>query len=280
MTKRVGIVYQSENETAQKLATEVRALVEGAGCDVWSGSVWDVADLERVCGDLSLAVTLGGDGSILRVARVVAAGGVPLLGVNLGRLGFLAELEPDRVAAELPAYLAGDYWLEERTMVRATVRDAADGPPAGSYDALNEILVGRGGLSRIVGLTVSVDGAPYAEYRADGLIVATPTGSTAYALAAGGPVLSPHVPALLLVPVSAHLSLSRALVVPDDATVRVALAHDHQAVLSVDGQLDVPVRDGTTVEATVSPHRCRLARRGPRADFYRRLGEKLRAWRP
>ncbi|MBI4505984.1 MAG: NAD(+)/NADH kinase [Chloroflexi bacterium] len=280
MTGRVGVVYQPQHPAAQELAARVREIVAQEGQAVWAGSVWDVADLKANSVGLSLVVALGGDGTILRVGRVVAVHGVPLLGVNLGRLGFLSELEPGDVDAALPSYLRGDCWVEERTMVRATVRASADGPPTQSYDALNEVLVGRGGLSRIVRLSLSVDGAPYATYRADGLIVATPTGSTAYALAAGGPVLSPYVPALVLIPVAPHLSLARALVVPDQATVQVSLAADHQAVLSVDGQVDVPIDDGALVEISASPYRCRFLRRGERADFYRRLGEKLRHLRP
>lgn len=280
MTGRIGIVYQPQHPAAPELVVQVRQIAEGAGHAVWIGSVWDVAALDANSADLRLIVALGGDGTILRVGRIVAAYDVPLLGVNLGRLGFLAELEPGDLPTALPAYLRGDCWIEERTMVRALVRDAADGPAAQSYDALNEVLVGRGGLSRVVRLSVSVDGAPYATYRADGLIVATPTGSTAYALAAGGPVLSPYVPALVVIPVAPHLSLARALVVPDQATIQVALAADHQAVLSVDGQVDVPIGDGALVEVTASPHCCRFLRRGERADFYRRLGEKLRHLRP
>ncbi|MBI2321091.1 MAG: NAD(+)/NADH kinase [Chloroflexi bacterium] len=269
MTGRVGVVYQPQHPAAQELAARVREIVAQEGQAVWAGSVWDVADLKANSVGLSLVVALGGDGTILRVGRVVAVHGVPLLGVNLGRLGFLSELEPGDVDAALPSYLRGDCWVEERTMVRATVRASADGPPTQSYDALNEVLVGRGGLSRIVRLSLSVDGAPYA-----------PTGSTACALAAGGPVLSPYVPALVLIPVAPHLSLARALVVPDQATVQVSLAADHQAVLSVDGQVDVPIDDGALVEISASPYRCRFLRRGERADFYRRLGEKLRHLRP
>lgn len=280
MTGRVGIVYQPQNPAAQELTSTVRRIVECEGYEAWVASVWEIAELEALSTTLRLVVTLGGDGTILRVARVVAVPGVPLLGVNLGRLGFLAEVDPEDVEQTLPDYLRGQCWVEERTMARATVREAGDGPPGQSYDALNEVLVGRGGLSRIVRLSVAVDGAPYATYRADGLIVATATGSTAYALAAGGPVLSPHLAALVVIPVAPHLSLARALVVPESAIVRVGLVAEHQAVLSVDGQVDVPIYDGTVVEVTASPYRSRFLRRGTRADFYRRLGEKLSHLRP
>jgi NAD+ kinase len=280
VTGRVGIVYQTQHPAAQELAETVQRVVEREGFDAWVGSIWEMQELEAQSSTLRLVVTLGGDGTILRVARIVAVRDVALLGVNLGHLGFLAELEPDDLERALPEYLHGHCWIEERGMARATVRDAIEGPPTQSYDALNEVLVGRGGLSRIVRLAISVDGAPYATYRADGLIVATATGSTAYALAAGGPVLSPHLAALVVIPIAPHLSLARALVVPESAIVRVGLAAEHQAVLSVDGQVDVPIHDGTIVEVTASPHRCRFLRRGARADFYRRLGEKLRYLRP
>ena len=181
-----------------------------------------------------MAIVLGGDGSMLRTGSLAARHAVPLLGINLGRLGFLGEVQPDDWREALQRVLAGNCWLEERMMLH--VEHWRAGQLLGSYEALNEAVVGRGALARPVRLKTLIDGGELTTYVADGLIVATPTGSTAYALAVGGPILPPELRNILLIAIAPHLSIDRAIVLPQGAAVEVIVRTDHEAILSVDGR--------------------------------------------
>jgi NAD+ kinase len=243
------------------------------GLAAWIGSTWDEDAVRAEVLGLDLLVTLGGDGSILRAARMGCEQGVPVLGVNMGRLGFLAELEPDAWTAALPRLLTGDYWIEERMMLYAEYHRGAD---CRGYEALNDVVVSRGSLARIVRLETHIDGSYLATYAADGLIVSTPTGSTAYAFAAGGPILPPQLRNILLIPIAPHLSMDRAIVLSQGAVVKVLVHTDHQAILTVDGQFEYELRDGDWVKVQASPHLSRFVRLQDKTYFYRTLMERLR----
>jgi NAD+ kinase len=195
-----------------------------------------------------------------------------VLGIKMGRLGFLAELEPDEWRSALPRVLAGDYWLEERMMLSAEYHRGDD---CRHYEALNDVVVSRGSLARIVRLETHIDGSYLTTYAADGLIVATATGSTAYALAAGGPILPPELQNLLLIPIAPHLSMNRAIVLGRQDTVNVRVQTDHQAILTVDGQFEYDLLDGDVVTVQASPHTSRFVRLQDRAYFYRNLMDRL-----
>ena len=219
-------------------------------------------------------IVLGGDGSIVRAARAVAGTGVPVLGINLGQLGFLAELQPADVDGQLEALARGEYRVERRALLRATLT-RANGETA-TFDALNDAVMARGAKVRVIGVFISIDGQPFTVYRADGVIVATPTGSTAYALAVGGPIMAPALDNLLVVPVAPHLVPTRALVVPGSSAIRLEMGKDYEGVLAVDGQLDQPISGGDVVNVTVSPKCVGFVRFGPPADFYGTLFRRLR----
>ena len=220
-----------------------------------------------------MIVVLGGDGSMLRTGTLAAQQGLPILGVNLGRLGFLGEVQPDDWHETLDRVLAGHYWIEERMMLH--VEHRRNGQVLGSYEALNEAVVGRGALARPVRLKTLIDGGELTTYVADGLIVATPTGSTAYALAAGGPILPPELKNILLIPIAPHLSIDRAIVLPMGATVEVLARTDHQAILSADGQYEVELQDGDEVLARMSAFLTRFVRARPRNYFYMSLMQRM-----
>jgi NAD+ kinase len=239
----------------------------------WIGSTWDEESVGGEIADLDLVVTLGGDGSILRAARMACAHGVPVLGVNLGRLGFLAEVEPDEWEAALPRLARGDYWLEERMMLNAQYHR---GDQCHGYEALNDVVVSRGSLARIVRLETHIDGSFLTTYAADGLIVATATGSTAYAFAVGGPILPPQLKNILLLPIAPHLSIERAIVLSQGAVVKVLVHTDHQAILTVDGQFEYELQDGDWVTVQASRYIGRFVRLQDRTYFYRTLMERLR----
>jgi NAD+ kinase len=268
----IGILYNPRIAQAYPLAEEIAAWVERQGRHV---QVCRASDAPGVfCfQETDLLVTLGGDGSILRAARAAAPHGTPILGINLGRVGFLTEAEPEAWRDVLSQVLDGDYWVEERLMLQATAYRGGD--VLAQAEALNDVVVGRGARARVVELRAEVDGGYLATYVADGLIVATPTGSTAYALAAGGPVLPPELRNILLVPVAAHLSMARPVVLSEGVTVRITVAGGRPAVLTVDGEMQTELEseDGVVVEA--SPHVARFARVQERTYFYKTLVERL-----
>jgi NAD+ kinase len=197
-----------------------------------------------------------------------------VLGINLGHLGFLIEVERGQWAAALERVLAGDYWLEGRMMLRVTWTQGER--RQGEWQVLNECVVARGRSVRLVELVTEIDGAYLTTYAADALIVATPTGSTAYALAAGGPILPPGLRNLLIVPVAPHFSVDRAVVLHEGSTVRITVRTDHQATLSMDGQTPVDLQDGDRVEVRAGEHTVQFVRLQDPGYFYRDLRRRMR----
>jgi len=270
--KTIGILYNPCVVRARPLAEEMAAWTERQG---WQTQICTADDALAVfcLPEIDLLVTLGGDGSILRAARAAAPYGTPILGVNLGRVGFLTEAEPEMWRDVLSRVLAGDYWVEERMMLR--VVSQRDGEVLGQAEALNDVVVGRGARARVVRLRVEVDGGYLATYVADGLIVATPTGSTAYALAAGGPVLPPQLRNVLLVPVAPHLSMERPIVLSEGVRVRIVVTGVRLAVLTVDGEVQAELENGDEVIVEAGPHVARFARVREKTYFYKTLVARL-----
>jgi NAD+ kinase len=280
----IGIVYSPWVPQADALAEALAQRVGKLG-PAWTRSVLELEDQEELVQQLRLLVTVGGDGTILRAVRVTAPLSVPLLGVNLGRVGFMTELSAAEAPDRIVAYAHGEGWVEERTMVEAQIVPRASGMPEGSAPpqachGLNDAVVGRTGVARMVHVEVRVDGLPLATYSCDGVVVATATGSTGYALSAGGPILYPESTSLLVKPVSPQLSLDAGLVLPPEAVVDLTVYTNHQAALSVDGYLDLPLAQGDTVRVKRSPYVARFLRTGLRPRFpealLRRLGSPPR----
>lgn len=270
--RSVGILYNARIPRARSLARKIEGWTTARVDQVQICGIDDTT--EALClPEVDLLVTLGGDGSILQAARVAAEHKVLILGINLGRVGFLTEAETDQWEQVLSRALAGDYWVEERMMIRGVTRRGEE--VMGEAEALNDVVVGRGGRGRAVRLRAEVDGGELATYVADGLIIATPTGSTAYALAAGGPILPPQLRNILLVPVAPHLSMERPIVLAEGVRVRITVLGHRPAVLMVDGQAAVRLRDGDTVEVEASPHVARFARVQERTYFYKTLVSRL-----
>jgi NAD+ kinase len=224
-------------------------------------------------GPLDLAVALGGDGTMLRAAHLAAAVGAPVLGVNLGRLAYLAAIEPDYVCDALERWNAGDFLVEERTTLCLTVEGQPRQPETQRL-ALNEAVLEHSGPGHTVHLRVTIDGRPFHSYVADALILATPTGSTAYSFSAGGPIVSPHLNALLVTPVAPHTPFSRTLVLHPEEHVRVEVLDYRGAVLSVDGQDFGSLARGDAVRGVVAPTPVRLVVFGERR-FYEVLKAKF-----
>lgn len=208
---------------------------------------------------LDFVVVLGGDGTLLSAARSMAKAGIPVLGVNLGSLGFLTEVRLEELYPTLQGIDEGRCKLETRSMVRCQV--LRNDSLVASYDALNDIVVGKGTVSRLNHCDVYIDGEFVSAYKADSLIVSTPTGSTAYSLAAGGPILMPSVNAFVVTPVAAHSLTHRPLVVPDTSKIEIVVNTGRdEAYLSIDGQVGMPIYDGDRVACRKSEHQVKLLR--------------------
>ncbi len=220
-----------------------------------------------------LAVVAGGDGTLLSVARIAAPKGIPILGVNLGGLGFLTELAPDELFAGIEKILDGDYHLEERHALRVRYRHG--GRIRKEYLLLNDAVITKGALSRMITLDVLVDGDDVATCIADGLIVSSATGSTAYNLSAGGPILDPRMSAFVIAPICPHTMTYRPLVVPGTVRVEVRLRRTSEAVyLTLDGQVGFPMKPGDSIEVDRHPDPVRLVRVA-RRTFFEVLRRKL-----
>jgi NAD+ kinase len=274
--KNIGILHHPRLPESLTTANALAERLSELGAFPWLASVRDEDAIARKLPTLDLLMTLGGDGTILRAARLAAPVGKPLLGVNMGQLGFLAELEPDEVLSKAEAILEGRFWMEDRLMLQVTsISNEGRCKLSTPLLALNDAAVGRGLLSRTVRVETHIDGDYLTTYIADGVIVATPTGSTAYALAAGGPILQPELRNLLLTPIAPHLTVVHSLVLLPTAIVELKITTDHPSSLTIDGQNDIPLESGDVVTVTASPHTSRFLRFQPKAYFYRTLLERL-----
>jgi len=250
-------------------------------CDTAAAAIMAGSPLEISLPDLADAVdvmvVLGGDGTLLSVARAAAAAEVPVLGINYGSLGFLTSTARGESQAAIEDLLAGRYVRNSRLMLRASVA-SADGnvDPRRVRDVLNDAVVNKTSLARIVRLEVTVDGEFVSRYRADGLIAATPTGSTAYSLAAGGPIVNPEVDAIVVSPICPHSLADRPLLLPADVVIRVRLlSEDQDIVLTLDGQEGIDIHPGEVVVIERSPYRFQLLLTGERS-YFEVLRAKLR----
>ncbi len=250
-------------------AEAMSAFLKEKGVDAPFGSLYDSDLRKRVKnGNYDMLIAVGGDGSVLRAGHLCAPSGVPILGVNLGRLGFLIQIERHEWREYLEKLLNGEAWIENRMMLRA--EHIRSGESLGTSNALNEVVVARGQNLRPVRLTASVDGRRLTSYVADGLIASTATGSTAYALAAGGPILPPELRNILLVPIAPHLSVDRAVVLSEGSSVNIVV-NSENAVLSVDGQPPVLLMEDDHVDVTVADVTAQFVRFGDPGYFYRNL---------
>lgn len=280
MFRRIGILHHPRKPESLDLASAMEHYLRSRGVHhIWRDSAWDSDAIQRHLENVDLLITLGGDGTMLRAARLGAEKEVPMLGVKMGRLGFLAEIFPNEWEEPLGQMLDGNYWVEERLMIRVRVeRNGAERAceVRCEYDALNDVVLSRGSLARIVRVSASLDGGYLTTYTCDGLIVSTATGSTAYALAVGGPILPPELRNILVIPVAPHMSMDRAVVLSEGTEVRLRVYSDHSAMLTVDGQFEVEVDDRDEVVVVGSPYRARFIRMRPRSYFYQTLMDKLK----
>lgn len=274
----IGILYHPKISASEPLAAEIEAWLTQRGMTVWVASAWEEAAFSEVLPSAELLVVLGGDGSTLHAARVALPYQTPVFCVNLGRVGFLSEAQPTNWRSKLGQILAGDFWIEERLMLQADLR--RNGHFIHHFNALNDLVVGRGKQARVLRLHLSVDGDHVTTYTADALIVATPTGSTAYAMAAGGPLLPPGLQNFVIVPVAPHLSLDRPLVLHEEAEISIQVQMQYEGQLTADGQDGVDLQTGDEVIIKKHENHSYFARVESAGYFYRRLMKRLGYVRP
>jgi len=269
--RRFAIVCHPDLADASQTASAVaRYLLERGAETAYEGSVYDDSVKAHISSEnYDMLIALGGDGTMLRAGHLAAPRNIPLLGINMGHFGFLTEVGRHSWQSAMDTILEGHYRLEERMMLK--IEHFRGEQSIGSWQSINEVVICRGQFVRPIQLTASVNGSRIATYVADGLIVATPTGSTAYALAAGGPILPPETHNLVIVPVAPHLSMDRAIILPEGSVVSVHVNTNHEAVLSVDGHPPIVVVDGDKIDCTASDYHLNMVRLKDPGYFYRNI---------
>jgi NAD+ kinase len=269
----IGILHQAKISESHSLAAEIAEWLALQGVASWVCSTDEEELAIEQMNQAALLVVLGGDGSTLHAARLALPHNIPIFGINLGRVGFLSEARPGNWQGRLGKVLRGEYWRENRLMLHAALRRG--GQILDTFTALNDVVVGRGAHVRVVRFELQVDEDLVTRYTADALIVATPTGSTAYSMAAGGPLLPPQLQNFVVVPVAAHLSLNRALVLHEEAEIAIRVHMDHEATLTADGQARRLLQDGDEVIVRKHEYHACFARVESSGYFYRRLMGRL-----
>jgi NAD+ kinase len=272
---RIGVLAHPRRPATAPIAAQLAEKLQGHAIKTWVRTAWNEEDVDDLIKGTDLVVAIGGDGAMLRAARVCAVESVPVLGINMGRLGFLTEWGRDEWAANLSDLLEGRYWIEERVMIRAEMRRG--GRKLVDENALNEITISRGTVSPPILLDTYIDDEWTTTYNADGLIISTPTGSTAYALAVGGPILPPESRNILIVPIAPYLSMNRTIVLPEhsEVEVRLRMREAAEAVLVVDGQFRSGIHEEDCIHIRMSDDKSRFVRMRPRNYFYRSLLDRL-----
>ncbi|MCR4425475.1 MAG: NAD(+)/NADH kinase [Firmicutes bacterium] len=267
---RAGIVIQRAKPGAERVGSQIETWLARAGVS----TVIESGPGESLSPDIDCVIVLGGDGTLLSVARRAAEMQVPILGVNMGNLGFLTEVEPGNIVPALEALVRGEYTLDERNMVEASVVRA--GQEITTLAGLNDIVISKGAFARIIRLGIDVNDEHFGTFPADGVIISSPTGSTAYSLSAGGPIVSPTIDVLIITPICPHTLFSRSLVIAGSDQVRVVVEAPHEEVaVTVDGQVGYEIQSGDVILVRRSFEKTRFIRLRKRG-FYGILRERLK----
>jgi NAD+ kinase len=247
--KRLGFAYNPTAEAAMDLRERAEGWCSMRGIDHWALTAADFDGLRRELPSTDALVVLGGDGTFLRAVRGAVESGTPLLGVNVGKVGFLSMVESDGLDRVLGQLAAGEYEIEDRMGLEGRILRGGRGAAAAErHVALNDVVVARGSLARVCRLDVSIDDSHLATFIADGLVVASPTGSTGYSFSAGGPIVAPATRNLIVTPIAGYLSAIRSIVVEPSRVVRCRVQDAYEALVSIDGREDIPIAVGDVVE--------------------------------
>ena len=246
----------------------------------WVSSAGSLGEMRESLASTSLLIVVGGDGTILRAVRVAAPFNAPMVGVNMGRVGFMTEVSVEDAVERLPSYLEGEMRVEERMMLQADVIADSEEDPHVTVHALNDVVVGRNTIARLLNVDAAVDGVRLPTNRADAVIVSTATGSTGYAMSAGGPILYPEARLIVIKAVASHTGLREPLVVPSDSRIELRVRDGRHTMLSADGFQDTSLGAEDRVAIGRSPYTTRFLRASPPNEFYSSLMERLGIERP
>ena len=276
--KRIGFAYNPTNDAAVDLRERAAGWCRMHDVEQWAAPA---QEFDQLCAELpttDILVVLGGDGTLLRAARAVVEVDVPLLGVNLGKIGFLSKVEANELEVVLAKLKAGEYALDERMALEARIYPGGRQTSAEPHHALNDVVIARGALARVCRLDVAIGPSHLATFVADGLVVSSPTGSTGYSFSAGGPVVDPLSRNLIVTPIAGYLSAIRSVVVSPKQTVRCRVVDANEALVSIDGREDLPIVPGDVVEVHALERPIRLvepAGSQPFWDLFRHKVELL-----
>ena len=279
---KIGIIYNGRTPEAKAMTS---ALTERLGLRdrAWVLSTSELDSSSPVAEDTELIITVGGDGTIIRASRLSVPRGIPILGINMGRLGFMTELRAEDALDKVPYYLEGTARVEARSMLHVDYIPAGErngqeedsGGKGVRYHALNDAVVGRGAIARLVNIKAFIDGAHLTDFRADAVIASTATGSTGYNLSVGGPILPPKAEEIILKAVAPHVGIAPAVVLPANSVVELVVETDHPAILSVDGYMDRELSFGDAIRVQTSGHKTHFLRAHPETYFYETLTQRL-----
>lgn len=278
--KKIGIICKKGRLEPQEILKELLPWLRQKGyesfVDIETASALNIKGYSRddIPSIVDVILVLGGDGTMLSVSRLVAGKGVPILGINLGSMGFITEINRDEIYSVVDKILTNGCAVEERLMLTAAVHRA--GERITEHTVLNDVVINKGALARIIDLETFINDTYVTTFKADGLIISSPTGSTAYSLSAGGPIVYPTLDSIVLTPICSHTLTNRPIVLPDDARIEITLkAMSEDVYLTLDGQVGVSLRMGDTIEINKSPFKTRLLIPCER-DYFKILRTKLK----
>jgi len=278
--KKIGIICKQGRKEPQEILQELLPLIKKNGCETFVDSETAAAlkingfSREEIASNVDLVLVLGGDGTMLSVSRLVAEQGIPILGINLGSLGFITEVSRDEIFSTVNKMLNEGCAIEERLMLSAAVH--RDGKKLTEYTVLNDVVINKGAVARIIDLETNVNGSYVTTFKADGLIISTPTGSTAYSLSAGGPILYPTLESIVLTPICSHTLTNRPIVLPDDFKIEIIIKKiSGDVFLTLDGQVGFSLMTGDVIEINKAGCKTKLLVPIER-DYFRVLRTKLK----
>ena len=278
--KKIGIICKLEREEPQEILQELLPFLRQKGCEAFVDAETAAAlningfSKKKIASLVDVVLVLGGDGTMLNVSRLVAEQGVPILGINLGSLGFITEVNREEIFHAVDKMLNDGYAIEERLMLSAAIH--RNGKKIAEYTVLNDIVINKGALARIIDLETNINGNYVTTFKADGLIISTPTGSTAYSLSAGGPILYPTLESIVLTPICSHTLTNRPIVLPDNFKIEIIIKSPSEDVfLTLDGQVGFSLRMDDIIEMNKAHYKTKLLVSAER-DYFKVLRTKLK----
>ena len=271
----IGFIFNESIPKSEELVNQLKSLLSNDYC-IWTSPGDQINIKSTVLSDTKIVVTAGGDGTILKASRICSRYGIPILGINLGRVGFMTELRPEEASQQIFTYLnRNSIKFDSRLMLQCEIFDNSKSKPIQIIDALNDVVISRGSDPKLLDIKTKIDSADMHSYRADGLIISSTTGTTGYSLAAGGPIIAPDSQVMLLQPLAAHMNFSKSLVIAEKSILEISLISKQPASLIIDGIKETDFSNNHLIRITKSPNTTVFLRKDSMNNFYATLTNKL-----